>query len=114
MGKPKKGGFPAVQPTVKYVAIRKGEIDNAIIAWGDSVVWTNEDTASYRLAPLKDGQPDPTNIWADLTPVGTDNANSPEMVFLWKPGMSKDPVVYQYGMLPPGTAKAKITVQIKV
>jgi hypothetical protein len=114
MGKPKKGGFPAVQPTVHYVAVTKDEIDNVTIAWGDSVVWTNEDTASHQLAPLKNGQPDPTNIWADLTPVGTDNANSSEMVFQWSAGMSKDPVVYQYGMLPPGTARAKITAQIKV
>ena len=36
MGKPKKGGFPAVQPKVNYIAIKNGEIDNATIAWGDS------------------------------------------------------------------------------
>jgi hypothetical protein len=114
MGKPKKGGFPAVQPKVNYVAIKSGEIDNVTIAWGDSVVWTNQDAASYKLAPIVNGQPDSTNIWADLTAKGTPNANSAEMVFTWSPGMSKDPVVYHYGMLPPGTAKATITAQITV
>jgi len=114
MGKPKKGGFPPSQPIVNYIAINGGAINNATIAWGDSVVWTNEDAESYKLAPFKNGQPDPDNIWADLGPVGTDTANSAEMVFTWSPGMSKDPIVYQYGTLPPGTATATITAQIKV
>jgi hypothetical protein len=114
MGKPKKGGFPPSEPIVNYIAIKNGAMENATIAWGDSVVWTNEDTESYKLAPIKNGKPDPDNIWADLGPVGTDTANSAEMVFVWSPGMSKDPIVYEYGMLPPGTATATITAQIKV
>lgn len=114
MGTPKKGGFPPVQPKVNFVAIKGGEIDNVTIAWGDSVAWTNEDDASYTLAASTNGQPDPTKIWAQLTKAGTPDANSAEMVFAWQPGMSKDPVVYEYGMLPPGKAKAKITAQIKV
>ena len=110
----KKGGFPAVQPKVNYIAVKNGEIDNATIAWGDSVVWMNYDAASYTLAALTSGQPDPAKVWATLTPFGTDDANSSPLVFTWQPGMSKDPQVYQYGMLPPGTAKAKLTVQVSV
>jgi hypothetical protein len=114
MGKPKKGGFPSMQPKVNYIAVRNGEIDNATVAWGDSVVWTNFDAASYTLVQFTNGQPDPAKVWAKLTGVGTENANSAEKVFVWSAGMSKDPIVYQYGMLPPGTAKAHITAQIKV
>jgi hypothetical protein len=114
MGKPKKGGFPPSQPIVNYIAITSGNIGNVTIAWGDSVVWTNEDAESYKLAPFTNGKPDATKIWAELGPVGSDTANSAEMVFVWSPGMSKDPIVYQYGMLPPGTATATITAQIKV
>jgi hypothetical protein len=114
MGKPKKGGFPPSQPIVNYIAIKNGAIGNVTVAWGDSVVWTNEDQQAYKLAPLVNGQPDPTKIWADLGPVGSPTANSAEMVFTWSSGMSKDPIVYEYGMLPPGTAKATITAQIKV
>ena len=114
MGKPKKGGFPAVEPKVNYIAIRKGEIDNATIAWGDSVVWMNHDAAGYTLAALTNGQPDPNKVWATLTPVGTDDANSSPMVFTWVPGTPKDPQIYQYGMLSGGSAKARLTVQISV
>jgi hypothetical protein len=115
MGKPNKGGFPAVQPKVNYVVIQNGEIENATIAWGDSVVWQNRDTTGYTLAALdSNGNPDKTKVWASVYPVGTDQANSPPVVFPWTPGTSKDPQVYQYGMLPPGTAKAKLTVQISV
>jgi hypothetical protein len=115
MGKPKKGGFPPSQPIVNYIAIKNGAIDNATIAWGDSVVWSNEDSVPYKLARFTNGQPEtPLVIWAELGPVGTDSANSAEMVFVWSPGMSKDPIVYEYGMLPPGTATATITAQIKV
>jgi hypothetical protein len=114
MGSPKKGGFPPSQPKVNFVPIKNGEMDNVTIAWGDSVVWTNQDPQSYTLAALTNGQPDKDKIWAQVTPVGTDGANSAEMVFVWQAGMPKDPVVYEYGMLPPGTAKAKITAQIKV
>jgi hypothetical protein len=114
MGKPKKGGFPPSQPIVNYIAIKNGAIDNATIAWGDSVVWTNLDPESYKLAPITTGPPDPTKIWAELGPVGTESANSAEMVFVWSSGMPKDPIVYKYGMLSPGTATATITAQIKV
>jgi hypothetical protein len=77
----------------------------------------NQDATGYTLAALlANGQPDPTpaNAWAVLTAVGTENANSSPMVFTWRPGIPKDPQVYGYGMLPPGTAKAKLTVQISV
>lgn len=117
MGKPQKGGFPAVQPKVNYIAIKNGEIDNATIAWGDSVVWMNQQTTGCTLAPLlANGQPDPNpaNAWAVLTAVGTEGANSSPMVFTWRPGIPKTPQVYSYGMLPPGTAKATLTVQISV
>jgi hypothetical protein len=116
LGKPKKGGYPPPQPTVNYIKIQSGEIDNATIAWGDSVVWTNLDKASYTLAlQTVNGQPPPTQvIWAQLTAVGTEGANSAEMVFQWTADLGKDPVVYVYGMLPPGTAKARVTAQIKV
>ncbi len=112
MGKPTKDGFPAAQPKVNYIAIRNGEIDNATITWGDSVVWMNHDAAGYTLVGFTAGKPDSSKIWATVTAVGTDNANSSPLVFTWKPGVPKDPQTYEYGMLPPGTAKAKITVQI--
>jgi hypothetical protein len=114
MGNPKKGGFPAVQPKVNYIAIKNGEVENATIAWGDSVVWMNHDAVGYTLAALTNGQADPNKVWAKVTGVGTDDANSSPLVFTWTAGMSKDPQVYQYGMLPPGTAKAKLTVQVSV
>jgi len=114
MGKPKKGGFPAAQPNVQYIAVKNGEIDNATIAWGDSVVWMNHDATEYTLAALTNGQPDPAKTWATLTAVGTPDANSSPMVFTWTPGTPKDPQVYGYGMLPPGTAKAELTVQVSV
>jgi hypothetical protein len=114
MGNSKKGGFPAVQPTVNYIGIKNGEIENATIAWGDSVVWMNHDPVGYTLAALTNGVADPTKVWATVTAVGTDDANSSPLVFTWTSGMSKDPQVYQYGMLPPGTAKAKLTVKISV
>jgi hypothetical protein len=126
MGGSGKGCFPAVQPKVNYIAIKNGEIDNATIAWGDSVVWMNQDATDYTLtALLPNGQPDlaPDNTWAVLTPVGTENANSSPMVFAWTPGTPKDPQVYQYGMRPSGVyhygvlpsakATAEITVQIE-
>jgi hypothetical protein len=111
MGKPKKGGYPPPQPIVNYIAIKNGALDpaNLTIAWGDSVVWTNNDPGPYKLAPFANGQPDPTNIWADL---GPGIVTSAQIVFNWTPNLGKDPVVYEYGMLPPGTAKATITAQI--
>jgi hypothetical protein len=115
MGKPKKGGFPAVQPKVNYVKIQNGEIENAIIAWGDSVVWMNLDSTGYTLAALtSSGQPDHTKVWATVTAVNTPDANSSPLVFTWTPGTPKDPQVYPYGMLPPANGKAKLTVQISV
>jgi hypothetical protein len=116
MGKPKKGGFPPSEPIVNRITIKNGAFDkaNATIAWGDSVVWTNDDSVPYKLARFTNGQLDSSIIWADLGPAGTDNETSSEVVFTWTSGMSKDPIVYQYGMLPPGTATATITAQIKV
>ena len=114
MGKPKKGGFPPVQPKVNYVKIQNGEIDNATIAWGDSVVWMNLDASGYTLAGLTNGAPDPSKVWATVTAVGTPDANSSPVVFTWTPGTPKDPQTYHYGMLPPGTAKATLTVQVSV
>jgi hypothetical protein len=114
MGKPKKGGFPAVQPKTNFIAIKNGEIDNATIAWGDSVVWMNLDRTGYTIAGSTDGTPDPAKVWATVGAAGTPDANSSPLVFTWSPGMPKDPQVYQYGMLPPGKAKATITVKISV
>jgi hypothetical protein len=114
MGKPKKGGFPAVQPKVNYIKIQNGEIDNAVIAWGDSVVWMNLDATGYTIAGSTAGTPDPAKVWATVTAVGTPDANSSPLVFTWTPGMSKDPQVYPYGTLAPGKAKATLTVKISV
>jgi hypothetical protein len=114
MGKPKKGGYPAVQPKVNYIRIQHGEIENAVIAWGDSVVWMNLDSTGYTIAGSTNGTPDPNKVWAKVTAVGTPDANSSPLVFTWSPGMSKDPQVYPYGTLPPGTAKATLTVKISV
>ena len=107
MGKPKKGGYPPPQPRVLYITVENGKIDNAaaIIAWGDSVVWTNKDAVSYTLERFK---PDPPNkTWVELKP----DATSAPMVFNWSSPLGKDPVVYEYGMPPPG-ATATITAQI--
>jgi len=110
MGKPKKGGYPAPQPITNYIEIKDGQINPAAltIAWGDLVVWTNKDAASYQLAVCKDGKPDPGKIWRALAA----NASSAPLEFDWSSDMGKDPVTYEYGMLPPGTAKATITAQI--
>ena len=110
MGKPKKGGFPPPQPRVNYIEIKDGKINSAAttIAWGDSVVWTNEDAVSYTLAVCTNGQPDPQKVWASINA----HSSSAPVEFDCSPDMGKDPVVYEYGMLPPGTAKATITAQI--
>jgi hypothetical protein len=110
MGKPKKGGFPPPQPKVNYIEINDGGINPAAatIAWGDSVVWTNNDAVSYTLAVCTNGQPDPQKVWAKVDP----NSTSAQVEFDWSPDLAKDPVVYEYGMLPPGQAKATITAQI--
>jgi hypothetical protein len=110
MGKPKKGGFPPPQPRVNYIEIKGGEISSVatIIAWGDSVVWNNKDAVPYTLAVCTNGQPDPQKVWATVAA----HSSSAPVEFDWSPDMGKDPVVYEYGMLPPGTAKATITAQI--
>jgi hypothetical protein len=119
MGKPKKGGYPPPWPSTRYVEILGGKIDDTTIAWGDSVVWQNKDRATYTLVVLmKNGQPlglvYPANEWAKLTPVDTDNANSPAREFPWKEGEipPKDPYVYQYGILELPSVKANLIVQI--
>jgi plastocyanin len=117
MGKPKKGGFPAMEPKTNYVKIQNNEIDNVTIAWGDSIVWVNKDETTHSLAPLgTDGKPDPANPWAELGPKGSDNANSVPTSFNWNEQQPppKDPTIYQYGLIDHPTSKAKITVQIKV
>jgi len=119
MGKPKKGGYPPPWSGTHYVEIAGGKIKDTTIAWGDSVVWKNNDRASYTLVVLmKNGQPIglayPANEWAKLSPVGADNANSPPREFPWKEGEipPKDPYVYQYGILELPNVKANLTVQI--
>jgi len=118
MGKPKKGGYPAVQPTIHYVAIWNNEIDNATIAWGDSIVWMNNDHVTHALAALGcDGKPDPAKACGPpMGPVGSPTANSPEFQFPWNQPTPppKDPQVYAYGLLDHPTSTAKVTVQIKV
>ena len=117
MGKPKKGGFPAMEPKTNYVSIQNGEIDNVTIAWGDSVVWINQDNMGHQLAALgPDGRPDPTKPWGTVTPVGTDDANSSPLSFQWTEitPPPKDPQIFEYGLIDAPTVKAKITVQIKV
>ncbi len=114
MGNPKKGGFPAVQPKVNYIKIQNGEIENATIAWGDSVVWMNLDAKEYTIAGSTNGTPDPAKVWAKVGAVGSPDANSDAVVFTWTSGTSKDPQVYPYGMLPPGAGKATLTVKISV
>ena len=119
MGKPKKGGYPPPWPSTRDVEILGGKIKDTTIAWGDSVVWQNKDRAKYTLVVLmKNGQPVglvyPANVWATLTSVDSDNANSPAREFPWKEGEipPKDPYVYQYGILELPAAKAILTVQI--
>jgi hypothetical protein len=113
MGKPKKGGYPPPWPSTRDVEILGGKIKDTTIAWGDSVVWKNQDRATYTLVVLtKNGQPVglvyPANVWATLTFVDTDNANSPAREFPWK----EDPYVYQYGILELPSVKANLIVQI--
>jgi len=119
MGKPKKGGYPPPWSATHYIEIAGGKIEDMTIAWGDSVVWKNQDRAAYTLVVLtKNGQPVglvyPANVWATLTQVDTDNANSPPREFPWKEGEipPKDPYVYQYGILELPAVKALLTVQI--
>jgi hypothetical protein len=118
MGKPKKGGFPAMEPKTNYVKIKNNEIDNVTIAWGDSIVWMNQDSVAHSLAALDNsGKPDPAKPWGPpMGPVGSETANSPEFAFQWQQQgpPPKDPQVYQYGLLDHPTAKARVTVQIKV
>ena len=118
MGKPKKGGFPAVQPTTKYVNIQNGEIDNATIAWGDSIVWMNKEPVGHALAALdSNGKPDPTKPWGSpIGPVGSPTANSPAFAFQWTQPTPPPPTpqVFPYGCLDHPNEKAKVTVQIKV
>jgi hypothetical protein len=119
MGKPKKGGYPPPWSATHFIDIAGGKIEDMTIAWGDSVVWKNHDRAAYTLVVLmKNGQPlglvYPANVWATLTAVDTDNANSPPREFPWKEGEipPKDPYVYQYGILELPNVKANLTVQI--
>ena len=119
MGKPKKGGYPPPWPSTYYVDILNGKIEDTTIAWGDSVVWKNNDSASYTLIVLMvNGKPVslvyPANVWAKVTPVGADNANSPPREFAWNEGEipPKTPYIYQYGILELPNVKAILTVQI--
>ncbi len=73
----------------------------------------NQDTTACVLAAFTNGVPDSTKVWASLTAVGTADANSSPLVFTWNSTIPKDPQVYQYGMLPPGTAKASLTVRFR-
>jgi hypothetical protein len=118
MGKPSKGGFPAMEPKTNYVKIKNNEIDNVTIAWGDSIVWMNQDNVTHSLAALgTSGSPDPAKPWGPpMGPVGSETANSPEFAFQWQQQgpPPKDPQVYQYGLLDHPTTKARVTVQIKV
>ena len=119
MGKPKKGGYPPPWSATHFIEIVGGKIEDMTIAWGDSVVWKNHDQKAYTLVVLtKNGQPVglvyPANVWATLTFVDTDNANSPAREFPWKEGEipPKDPYVYQYGILELPSVKANLIVQI--
>jgi len=116
MGKPKKGGYPPPQPSTRYVEIANAKIENMTIAWGDYVVWVNKDNAEYTLVLSEvngNPVPAPAPVWATLTAVNTDGANSSPREFAWPTGQPppKDPYVYIYG-LP--NAKATLTVQISV
>ena len=114
MGKPKKGGFPPSQPIVNFIAIKNGAIDNATIAWGDSVVWTNEDPESYQLALFTNWQTHKTKIWADLGPVNTETANSACEWFLsYLRHYRKRSCCLPRWHVSPGTATATITAQIQ-
>src|ERR1700683_2990074 len=119
MGKPKKGGYPPPWSRTHDIEIQGGKIEDKTIAWGDSVVWKNLDRVAYTLVVLtRNGQPFnlvyPANVWATLTFIDTDNANSPAREFPWKEGEipPKDPYVYQYGILELPNVKANLVVQI--
>jgi hypothetical protein len=121
MGKPKKGGYPPPWPTTRYVEILGGKIKDQTIAWGDSVVWQNQDQATYTLVILMvNGKTVslvyPANVWATLAAVGADTANSPPREFSWNEGEvpPKDPYIYQYGIRELPNVKAMLTVQISV
>jgi hypothetical protein len=116
MGKPKKGGFPPAQASVQFIRIKDGKIENKTIAWGDSVVWQNEDAAKYTLILLEiNGQPvTPTPPpWATLGEVGKPGANSSQTPFNWPAGVPpKTPYIYTYGLQAPPKSQATLTVQI--
>jgi len=123
MGKPKKGGYPPPQSSTRYVHILGGQIEDMTIAWGDWVVWLNEDRAKYTLVVLEvNGTPVPppppdqpdANVWAKLTEVSTPDANSSPKQFYWPGAPPKDPYVYTYGMQQPPNSKGVLTVQINV
>jgi hypothetical protein len=109
MGKPKKGGYPPAQPIPHYIEIIDGKINPSAetIMWGDFVAWTNKDAVSYTLVLFKNGE-QTEGPWATVNP----NSTSASMVFNWKPILGKDPVVFEYGLLPPGETKATITATI--
>lgn len=115
MGKPKKGGYPPPQGSTRYVHIAGGQIEAKTIAWGDWVVWMNEDHAKYTLAVLEvNGAAVQPTVWATLTAVGSDDANSSPRQFYWPGAPPKDPYVYTYGMQEPPNSKGILTVQIVV
>jgi hypothetical protein len=110
MGKPKKGGYPPFpEPITHYIEIIDGKINPAAvtIAWGDWVAWTNKDAVLYTLVLFKNGE-QTEGPWATVNP----NSTSARKVFTWSSSLGKDPVVYEYGLLPPGETKAKITAKI--
>jgi len=109
MGKPKKGGYPPPQPITNFIEIMDGKINPAAvtIAWGDYVAWTNKDAVTYTLVLFKNGE-QTKDTWATLNPKST----SARMVFNWSSNLGKDPVTYEYGLLPPGETQATVTSTI--
>jgi hypothetical protein len=116
MGKPKKDGFPAMEPKTNYVSIQNGKMESITIAWGDAVVWQNQDRLRYQIAQLgANGEPDPASVWATVGPQGAPDENTQPVAFSWTESTPPpdQPHVFQYGLVGyPG--KATITAQIKV
>jgi len=118
MGKHKTGVFPGLEPVTHYVTIQNNEIDNLTIAWGDSVVWSNQDSVTHSLAWLDaNGNPDRNNpLGPPLGPKGSATANSVEFSYAWQrqPPPPKEPEIYKYGLLDHPTSKATLTIQLKI
>ena len=117
MGDSKKGGYPPGIPVTHYVPIQNGKAADITVAWGDKVVFQNEDDAVYVIVGLTDSNPDPAKIMGIVTAKGTASENSSEIGF-YPPGLPpKKPTPFPYTLCPVNfttTSQQTITAQIKI